>query len=104
MFIRASTFNVTGLIATRGLVGAGGTNACGGVGCGMGGGGGGAGGAIRLQSTGTAVIGTNLLNVGGGGGGGATCGSAAGGAGSVGRIGVNAPTVTGATTPAFDRN
>jgi hypothetical protein len=104
VFIRASTFNVTGLIASRGLVGAGGSNACGGVGCGMGGGGGGAGGAIRLQSTGTAVIGTNLLNVSGGGGGGATCGSAAGGAGSVGRIGVNAPTVTGASTPAFDRN
>ncbi|MFO0607475.1 MAG: MXAN_6577-like cysteine-rich protein [Polyangiales bacterium] len=105
VFIRASTFNVTGSIVARGAAGAGGNqNSCGGVGCGMGGGGGGAGGAIRLQASGTAVIGTNLLNVNGAGGGGATCGSATGGAGSVGRIGVNAPTVTGATTPALDRN
>jgi hypothetical protein len=104
VFLRASSFNVTGLIAARGVVGGNGSNACGGVGCGMGGGGGGAGGAIRLQASGSAVVGTNLLQVNGAAGGNATCGTAVGGAGSVGRIGINAVSVTGTTTPAFDRN
>lgn len=107
VLIRANTITVTatGLISTRGVLGANGNqNACGGVGCGMGGGGGGAGGAVRLQSSGAAAINTNRIAVSGGGGGTATCGSAAGGSGSLGRIGVRAGSVTGTTSPAFDTN
>ncbi len=105
ILLRANVLTHTGTIASRGTVGAGGAQAaCGGVGCGMGGGGGGAGGAVRLQALTSAVVGTDLVLVAGGGGGGATCGSASGGTGSVGRIAVNGPAVTGTTTPAFDRN
>jgi len=107
ILIRASTLTVapTGLVSARGALGANGaSSACGGVGCGMGGGGGGAGGAVRLQTSGAAVINSNRISVAGGGGGTATCGSAAGGSGSVGRIGVRASAVTGTTSPAFDTN
>jgi hypothetical protein len=107
VLIRATTLTVTttGLVVSRGALGANGNqNACGGVGCGMGGGGGGAGGAVRLQASSTATINTNRVVVTGGGGGTATCGSAAGGSGSLGRIGVRAATVTGTTSPAFDTN
>jgi len=105
VLVRANIIANTGTVVTNGVAGAGGNNsACGGVGCGMGGGGGGAGGAVRLQAITSAALGTNLIQVSGGGGGGATCGSAVGGTGSVGRIGINAPTVTGATSPSFDRN
>ncbi len=105
VLVRANAITTTSNIDALGTAGAAGSNtACGGVGCGMGGGGGGAGGAVRLQAISTATIGTGLVRVSGGGGGGATCGTAIGGAGSVGRIGVNAPTVTGTTTPSFDRN
>jgi len=59
---------------------------------------------VRLQAITSATVGTNLVLVAGGGGGGATCGTASGGTGSVGRIAVNGPMVMGTTTPAFDRN
>jgi len=102
--IRSNVMTVTGAVSASGLGGAGGSNACGGVGCGMGGGGGGAGGSVRLQAITSVSVGMNLVRVAGGGGGGATCGTTSGGSGSVGRIGVNAPTVTGTSAPGFDRN
>jgi hypothetical protein len=105
VIIRANTINNTGTIASRGNPGArGNSSACGGVGCGMGGGGAGAGGAVRLQAIASVAVGTNLVQVGSNMGGLATCGTTRGGVGSVGRIGVNAPSIVGTTTPSFDRN
>jgi hypothetical protein len=104
ILLRARDLTVSGAISSAGEAGLGGSNACGGAGCGMGGGGGGAGGAIRLQAVTSATVGAGLLRVTGGGGGGGSCGTATGGVGSAGRIGVSAPMVSGSSTPAFDRN
>ena len=70
----------------------------------MGGGGGGAGGAVRIVALGTVSLGSSLVQVNGAGGGASSCGSANGGAGALGRIGIAAATITGTTSPAFDRN
>ncbi|MFO0601652.1 MAG: hypothetical protein U0324_00690 [Polyangiales bacterium] len=107
IFIRANTVSVsaTGFITADGGGGAGGDQgACGGGGCGMGGGGGGAGGAIRIVALTTVAVGTNHVLAQGGGGGGSTCGGGPGGTGSVGRIGINAPSFSGTTVPARDTN
>jgi len=107
IFLRTTTLSLsgTGFITSDGEVGAGGNNgACGGGGCGMGGGGGGAGGAIRVVALGTAAVGTNRILAQGGGGGGSTCGGGPGGTGSVGRVGISAPTFSGTTVPARDTN
>jgi hypothetical protein len=103
--IRSTAITVSGVLSANGGSGNPGNQAaCGGTGCGMGGGGGGAGGSVRLQAITTVAFGTNLVRVNAGLGAGATCGTASGGAGSVGRIGVNAPMITGTTAPGFDRN
>jgi hypothetical protein len=98
---------VLGAIKSNGVNGQNGVSggtACGGGGCGMGGGGAGAGGAIRIIAT-SASLGSGLVTASGGLGGSATCNANdKGGAGSVGRIGIKAGTVTGTSTPAFDTN
>jgi hypothetical protein len=103
--IRAGSIDVTGTIVSNGEVGANGNqNACGGSGCGMGGGGGGAGGTIRLVVIGTAMLGTGRVQAVGGGGGASTCHGVSGSTGGVGRIGVRATAITGASNPAHDPN
>jgi hypothetical protein len=107
IFIRTTNLSVsgTGLITSDGEVGQPGVNAgCGGVGCGMGGGGGGAGGAIRIIASATAAVGTNRILAQGGSGGTSTCNGGPGGTGSVGRIGINAPSFSGTTVPPRDPN
>jgi hypothetical protein len=106
IFISSATLTVTGSIQANGSPGGDGVSgaACGGGGCGMGGGGGGAGGAVRLVAT-TATLGTNLVVAVGAGGGACTCGGeGASGTGGVGRVGINAPSVTGTSNPVFDAN
>jgi len=105
VFMRGGSLTLTGTVQAGGGDGEGGQQgACGGVGCGMGGGGGGAGGAVRIETVGTANLGTDRVLTPGGTGGLATCNSARGGTGAVGRIGVRGGTVTGSTTPAFNAN
>ncbi|MBI5514993.1 MAG: hypothetical protein HY909_14550 [Deltaproteobacteria bacterium] len=99
---RSITVAATGLFVSSGDVGVRGDSSCGG--CGMGGGGGGAGGSVRLVALTTATFGTGRLRVEGAEGALGTCGSNRGGSGARGRIGVRATSITGETTPAFDRN
>ncbi len=104
VIIRANSVSVTGAITSAGTAGGRGDNVGCGVGAGMGGAGGGAGGAVRIQTLGTAAVGSGLVRAGGGGGGLCSSGGSPGGAGSVGRIGIRASTVTGTTTPTFNPN
>ena len=103
VFIRTGTITVSGTITSAGGIGGSGNNNCAG-GCGMGGGGGGAGGAIRLQASTTAALGTNLVTAIGVVGGTCTCGATNSGTGGNGRIGVLAPAagITGTTNPVAD--
>jgi hypothetical protein len=99
---RAITVAAMGEVLSSGDEGQGGNSTCGG--CGMGGGGGGAGGAIRLVALTTVALGSGQVRVIGRDGALGSCGSARGGTGAPGRIGVRATTITGETTPVFDRN
>jgi hypothetical protein len=106
VLIDAQTISVTGGVLANGSVGGDGVQndpTCGGAGSGMGGGGGGAGGTIRLAATTSVTLGNQLVTAAGGASGHcATPMKQAAGSGGAGRIAVNAPTVNGSTSPAYD--
>jgi hypothetical protein len=106
VIIDGASITVTGGVLANGLTGLDGVQTspgCGGGGCGMGGGGGGAGGGIHLRATGTADVGAGLVTANGGLGGACTCGGSSNGApAGVGRVGIGAVTVTGASLPVHD--